>query len=292
MKQLIRKSVFECNSSSSHSISLAGEDKQFIFDTIYPNQHGVIYVRGGEYGWEWAKYNDAVTKLSYAYQSGVDCELLTDVVKKQTGATKIVFDEKSKDDGYVDHQSYGTANEVCTNEENTKGFIFNKNSWLFTGNDNGTPDPTFYHVPEFKDGKMIVPEYKYELSIEGITETTKFLKKPTAEDIRDGVSSLTEGLLMTKDGFVNEDHSIFFQISRNNDWFEKSYNVEQDYSKGYLVLSKERSIHPLEERLYSEGIITKEMNWRDRGKIVTEELLKDESISKKLAITISKIKKQ
>lgn len=291
MGKLIRKGVFECNSSSSHSISLAGSDKQFILDTIYPNQHGIIHVSGGEFGWEWEKYNDAKIKLSYAFQSGVDTDFLKKVVMDQTGATDVIFDERSKNEGYVDHQSYGTGNEACETEESARNFIFNKNSWLFTGNDNGTPDPTFYHVPEIRDGRMILPEYKYELSIEGVKKTTKFLEKPTNEDIRDAISSLTEGLLMTKDGYVNEDDSIFFQIQRDNNWFEKSYHIEQDYSKGYLVLSKERSIHPLEERLYAEGIITKEMNWRDRGKIVTEELLKDESISKKLKITITKIKK-
>jgi hypothetical protein len=290
-KRLIRNSVWETNSSSSHSIALADKNKQFILDTIYPNQHGIIYVNGGEYGWEWVKYNDAITKLSYAYQSMVDIELLKRVVMNQTGATDVIFNEKSMEEGYVDHQSYGTANEVCTNDEDARNFIFNKNSWLFTGNDNGTPDPTFYHVPEFKDGKMIVPEYKYELSIEGVKKTTKFLKKPKTEDIRDAVSALTDGLLMNSNGYVNDDDSIFFQIQRQRNWFEKSYHVEQDYSKGYLVLSMEGCIHDLEKRLYEEGIINKEMNWRDRGKIVTEELLKDESISKKLKITITKIKK-
>jgi hypothetical protein len=210
MKKLVRTGVFECNSSSSHSIALAGEDKQFILDTIYPDQYGIIRVTGGEYGWEWEKYNDAVTKLSYAYQSNVDEDFLREVVMDQTGATNVIFDAKSKENGYVDHQSYGTGNQACKTKETARDFIFNKNSWLFTGNDNGTPDPTFYHVPEFKDGKMVTPEYKYELSIEGIEKTTKFLKKPKSEDICDGVESLTSGLLMTKDGYVNDEDSIFF----------------------------------------------------------------------------------
>jgi hypothetical protein len=291
MKKLIRTGVFECNSSSSHSIALAGKDKEFILDTIYPNQHGIIYVNGGEYGWEWVKYNDAITKLSYAYQSRVDTELLKRVVMNQTGATDVIFNEKSLEEGYVDHESTGTANKVCTNDEDARNFIFNKNSWLFTGNDNGTPDPTFYHVPEFKDGKMIVPEYKYELSIEGVKKTTKFLKKPKTEDIRDAVSALTEGLLMNQNGYVNEEDSIFFKIQRTRDWFEKSYHIEQDYSKGYLVLTLENSIPNIERRLFENGTLTKEMNWRDRGKILTEEVLKNESISKKLKITITKINK-
>lgn len=42
-KQLIRQSVFETNSSSAHSISL-GKDtgKQFLLETLYPDQNGNI----------------------------------------------------------------------------------------------------------------------------------------------------------------------------------------------------------------------------------------------------------
>ena len=42
MKKLIRKGVFETNSSSSHSISLVTEDKQFVLDTLYPDQNGIV----------------------------------------------------------------------------------------------------------------------------------------------------------------------------------------------------------------------------------------------------------
>ena len=133
MKRLIRKRVFESNSSSSHSISMSSEDKQFILDTIYPDQFGRVYVYGGEYGWEWERYNDAVTKLSYAYQDHVPTDLLERVVKSQTGATEVIFDEKSFADGYIGHESYATAASICKDEESTKNFIFNKNSWLFTG---------------------------------------------------------------------------------------------------------------------------------------------------------------
>jgi len=57
-KRLIRQSVFETNSSSAHSISL-GKDtgKQFLLDTLYPDQNGTITLTGGEFGWDWFKEN-------------------------------------------------------------------------------------------------------------------------------------------------------------------------------------------------------------------------------------------
>jgi hypothetical protein len=162
MKQLIRKGVFETNSSSSHSIAIATEDKEFVLDTIYPDQNGVIRIEGDEYGWEWFKHNDAGSKASYSAQSFANddyqLDVLKEVIMEQTGATDVVF--VGLNDGYIDHDSYGI---VPKSKEELRNFIFNKNSWLFGGNDNSSPDPTFYHVPEIRDGKMIQPVYKYEL---------------------------------------------------------------------------------------------------------------------------------
>ena len=150
MKKLIRKGVFETNSSSSHSIALATEDKEFVLDTIYPNQDGIIIINGDEYGWEWFKHNDSETKASYAAQSFANdsnqLDELREVIMEQTGATEVIFN--GLNNGYIDHDSYGI---VPTGKSELRNFIFNKNSWLFGGNDNSSPDPTFYHVPEIRD---------------------------------------------------------------------------------------------------------------------------------------------
>ena len=126
MKQLIRKGVFETNSSSSHSIAIATEDKEFVLDTIYPNQDGIIVINGDEYGWEWFKHNDAETKASYAAQSFVNdddsLDILKEVIMEQTGATEIIFSGLSE--GYIDHESYGI---VPKTSRELKDFIFNKN---------------------------------------------------------------------------------------------------------------------------------------------------------------------
>lgn len=297
MGKLVRKGVFETNSSSSHSIALATEDKQFVLDTIYPNQHGEIHLTGGEFGWDWFKHNDAETKANYA---AVDfdndeqlTEMLHEVIKEQTGATSVINDFTSEYSGgnysYIDHDSHGI---VPRHREGLKNFIFNKNSWLFGGNDNSTPDPTFYHVSEIRDGKMIVPEYKYELSVEGLEKTTKYLTKPTDEELSDGLDALLSHRLMNKDGhFIDPEtcSSIHFQITRKNDLFEySSWRFNQDFSDGYVVMTKENSIYGLESKLEESGKF-KGLNWEEKSKVLREEVLKDTNISKKLKFTLKEI---
>ena len=287
MKKLIRKGVFETNSSSSHSISLAGEDKQFIMDVIYPGQHGRIIIRGQDFGWEWEKFSDAETKLAYAFTDHVDPDMLKKVVMDQTGATEVIFIEN---DGHIDHESYGTASSICTNEENTRNFIFNKNSWLFTGNDNGTPDPTFYHVPEIRDGKQILPQYKFELSISGLKNTTKFLSYPTDDELIDGINALMAGVLMGENGYMFEQDSsnIYFQINRPRDLFEMSYSILQDYSKGYILMIKENRIYGLQSELDKDPKY-KSSNRNEKYERLKEEVLKNDLIHRKLSFTISEI---
>lgn len=214
-KQLIRNNVFETNSSSSHSISIADNTKEFTLETIYPDQDGIVIVEGGEFGWEWEKYNDAQTKASYCAvysQNNPDKrKMLIEVIKEQTGAEMV----NVSDEGYIDHDSDGVASDAFVSKDTLKNFIFNKNSWLFTGNDNSTPDPTFYHVPEFKDGKKIVPRYKFELKIDGYNKTTKFLSEPTEDDINDALQSLLQSVYLHENGYFDDDNSVMAQINRD-----------------------------------------------------------------------------
>lgn len=290
MKQLIRKGVFETNSSSSHSIAIATEDKEFVLDTIYPNQDGVIIVNGDEYGWDWFKHNDAETKASYAAQSFTyddnQLEVLKEVIMEQTGATNVIF--QGLNDGYIDHDSYGI---VPTGKSELRNFIFNKNSWLFGGNDNSQPDPTFYHVPEIRDGKVIVPVYKYELSIEGLSRTTKFLDKPTDEEFENGIDSILENTVMTDDGTFITDNSIFWQISRRKEeCYEKSYRIEQDYSTGEIRLSKERDerFREVENDLKESGLL-EGIGWDERGKLLTENYLLVPGLIKTVKFTLKEL---
>ena len=129
-KQLIRSGVFETNSSSSHSISIANDTKEFILDTIYPDTEGNILLCGADFGWQWFKHNDAKTKAAYAavaFQWNESLmEMLYKIIKEMTGANEVTFDGE----GHIDHDSVG----VCPSDyDQLKNFIFNKNSWLFGG---------------------------------------------------------------------------------------------------------------------------------------------------------------
>jgi hypothetical protein len=302
MKTLIRKGVFETNSSSSHSISLASEDKDFIFDTIYPDQNGTIRLTGGWFQWDWFKHNDAITKANYAatdFQNNSDLiDLLNEVIMEQTGATEILH---MIGDSSIDHDSVGTTPRT---KEELRNFIFNKNSWLFGGNDNESPDPTFYDVPEFKfvtpksiikgsgqSVQMIVPKYKYELVVDGLEKTTKYKEYPTDEELSNGVESLTGNLLMNDSGsFLDPEitGSIMFQISNNEDYFKKSFWVNQDYSDGTIIMVKENQFRQFEDELDKKGLF-KDKNWKEKSNILRSELLNRPDIAKKVSFTLREI---
>lgn len=281
MKKLIRKGVFETNSSSSHSISIASEDKQFVLDTIYPDQHGTIIIRGEEFGWEWFKHNDAGTKAAYAAQQFAHdnnaLETLEYVIKEQTGAERVIFE--GLDDGYIDHDSHGILGKSAYE---LKNFIFNKNSWLFGGNDNSEADPTFYHVPEIRDGKVILPEYKYELVIEDFNKTTKFINKPTDVELESAISSLMGDEMFYSNGQpANMGNNIMWQVTRDRNMYQLGYGY-QDYSKNEIVLIKE-SFNPYQfkKELDDKGFVEKyeELSYHEQDKLVLQEIKNLEGVT-------------
>jgi hypothetical protein len=290
MKKLIRKGVFETNSSSSHSIAIASEDKQFVLDTIYPDQHGTIIIRGDEFGWEWFKHNDAGTKAAYAAQQFAydnnALETLEYVIKEQTGAERVIFE--GLDDGYIDHDSHGILGKSAYE---LKNFIFNKNSWLFGGNDNSTASPDFYDVPEFRDGRMVMPEYKYELSIEGLKDSVKFVDYPDTERIEESIASLMDGALVTHNGSFIKDESLMWQITRaRGEYYELGYHVDQDYSTGNirLTLEGERHSFDIRQKLKEDGMFI-DVDWKGQSKMVTEEMLKVPGLVKLLSFTVKEL---
>ena len=179
----IRKGLFETNSSSSHSIVIS-EDTDGILDTITPDENGAITLIGGEFGWEWLRYNDALTKANYC---AVDCNndqdrlnRLAEVIKEHTGAREVIF-ELGK--SYIDHESVGTTRDACIDKETLKNFIFNSKSWLFTGNDNTDEEPNFFDVDE-----NIV--YNFMLKLDDVDIVEKFQKVPSNDDLKEAIFHL------------------------------------------------------------------------------------------------------
>lgn len=139
----IREGVFETNSSSTHSISIASGKCKMI-DTIFPDENGDIVLNGGQFGWEIREYNNAITKANYCAIDQFDnldrIKMLSEVILEQTGAKRLILDftnnYKDKNYSYIDHQSEGTSNEAFESKEILRNFIFNPESVLYTDNDN------------------------------------------------------------------------------------------------------------------------------------------------------------
>jgi len=166
MKYNIRHKVWETNSSSTHSMTI--DSQHICYDSIIPNNKGEIELVGREFGWEWEKYHDPITKASYcaihAKNSVRKIKMLKKVIKKHTGTKKVIMDI----DGYhIDHQSLDIANEAFESEETLKNFIFNRNSILFTGNDNSNEPDGFKNINivdnETDEIRIILKEMGYKL---------------------------------------------------------------------------------------------------------------------------------
>ena len=172
-----RAGVFETNSSSSHSVAISSISAGEIDLSLIPSENGLIYLMPENYdfGWEWVVYNDAATKAIYAWidhgkqgvhvnrnDGGVDIDITNTKVGKviceQTGAEKVYVPKYIEDDSYIDHQSSGTTPDDLLN------FIFNKKSYLFTGNDNEDNPFEFYDVDIPKEFELVVDLTNSKLS--------------------------------------------------------------------------------------------------------------------------------
>lgn len=270
MKKQIRQNVFETNSSSTHSISIAKEDPELLLldTTIIPDQDGLVELHGGEFGWEWCKYNDALTKANYCavdvLSNSKHLEMFIKVIKEQTGAEEIKIlcsDDYNKSGySYIDHQSEGISGKAFESEATLKQFIFNKNSWLFTGNDNSEPDPTFYDVPVFKGGREVKVKYAYELQVEGLKKTTKFKTLPSEEELNTAFSALLNGVYLHETGFMDEDNSIMAQIGR-----DKSSCYEHDYKCSFTNKTVEfkKEVWNAAKKEYDK--LYKDLDWQTEG---------------------------
>jgi hypothetical protein len=150
----IRNSVFETNSSSTHSISLSDIPlNNDVMQTLPIDENGVVTLRGGEYGWEQQTYDDAIDKANYALVYVMDWsgerseefqKILKDVIIGQTGCSDVVFEGVKRswsdnlDFGYIDHQSVedNDLHHLFEDSEKLRQFIFNPMSILETDNDN------------------------------------------------------------------------------------------------------------------------------------------------------------
>jgi hypothetical protein len=218
-----RHGVFETNSSSTHSISIHASSDG-VYDTLPVNDDGVVHLRGGSFGWEWNRYNDAETKANYCAIDAHSryCEkdynetpfsdeviaarvqMLKEVIMEVTGAKDVVFDFSTEYNrsnwSYIDHQSYGTSFDAFESKEALKEFIFNPKSVLRTGNDNDD-------VPAgWRDESYVMDDKQYLYSREQVTETLVNLlakvKKLNRNEVLDKLSTDDQWLIDYTDCYM------------------------------------------------------------------------------------------
>lgn len=140
MTTLVRKSVFETNSSSAHSITI--DDSGELLDTLEPTDDlPIIALSGDQFGWGVDEFNDALTKANYLATYGMYngqqdvLDTLAEAIEEHTGYPVCYVYPEGDYDIYIDHQS----NEQLfsyTNKEQVKDFVFNKKSTLIIDHDN------------------------------------------------------------------------------------------------------------------------------------------------------------
>lgn len=207
-----RTSVFETNSSSTHSISIAPGNS--LFSSISPNGSGQIILTGGEFGWEWVKYNDSLTKANYAAVMALNDDdrktMLEEVIKTHTGAKEVIFDlstdYNSSSWSYIDHQSVGKLDEIFSSETSLKNFLFNDKVFLCTGNDNCSPPSNFFDHD--------LSGFDYVVSLEGTEEVCRIKKKD--------VKNHTKIIEILQDLFERNDNNKYSKSSWSSN--------EDDYS--------------------------------------------------------------
>lgn len=151
----IRHSVFETNSSSSHSLVFSKKNRGYNYD-LPVDENGVLTIPFGEFGWGPDLLKTPIQKLSYLitdnggyhyddndrpWDSLVEEVLANDHIQKILEMVKahcpaikeIVFEPASSyyPRGYIDHDSVGTSRDADPEE-----LIFNNDILIVIDNDN------------------------------------------------------------------------------------------------------------------------------------------------------------
>ena len=176
MKRQIRSSVFETNSSSTHSVSISNKNSIYYDENCLKNyidwQDNKLHITFGEFGWEIESYNTPYEKLQYIVTMLVETEgrnvssvnelfntngfkLINDTIADYCHCDGIWIDSEMEiksyewdgtthvymeHDGYIDHQSceyYSSVQDFLNDYGlDIQEFIFNQGVCVITDNDN------------------------------------------------------------------------------------------------------------------------------------------------------------
>lgn len=185
----IRENIFETNSSSSHSFTISNKGS-FLYDSLPLDKDGNLVLTGGEFGWEWEKYEDPLIKANYcavyvlAKENDAYKNMLIEVLLENTKAKKVIFkvnlsDYNSDNYSYIDHQSLDDPEmeTIFITKESLRDFIFNDSSILYTGNDNEYAPDMFYDEGGVKYFSVI------SIDMDGYKDEIHFKDEPNKAEL-------------------------------------------------------------------------------------------------------------
>lgn len=155
----IRHNTYETNSSSTHSITIDTEN--------YKNLQipKTLTIPLGEFGWEFRKFNDFLSKASYFWTLALYNEEVNDRMIRLAADNGLDLQFKQEDDFYyVDHGSEHYCDWIKKNpelltDEGLWDFLINESCWIILGNDN-SDDPANWRISPKAAAAM-----PYEVSI-------------------------------------------------------------------------------------------------------------------------------
>jgi len=134
----IRRSVFETNSSSMHSLSIIGSSK--MHDGKFKNK---ICLEFDEFGWGYDRLSTPTEKASYLItEYSDDRNMLGRIVKvfeDYTGSAVFIPEINEVDyhaNGYIDHQSQGMICKFITDDNSIRDLLFDERYSIIIDNDN------------------------------------------------------------------------------------------------------------------------------------------------------------
>lgn len=153
---LIRDSVFETNSSSAHSLSINKGNKIInVFDTLKPNENGIVNINCGGYDFTRQKprrTNDTKEKIAFfvtlfdSYSNRKRIEELIELIKQNSLCEEVKLNNVG--DSQID---FGGDFGIPSGLQLYRA-LFDKNSWLFLRGDEfefdtDKEEEEFFNVP-------------------------------------------------------------------------------------------------------------------------------------------------
>lgn len=201
----LRKGVFETNSSSTHSF-IINRKVQNPIQLELTNGDLILNFEQLEFDWACVKYNEFDIKLNYyvssCYNNPLKLKILHILLKEVTGANNVIFNFPVNSNGAIlysniDNQSSNFYRVINTYED-LYCYLFNPNSYLLLGSDNGYWEHFLYegltlHLEDIEFTKTLASYMNGNVYVEISNDGTRrliclenemFLESPISLDLK------------------------------------------------------------------------------------------------------------